>query len=139
MLFDLQNCFSKEQAITSSAASTNVVKAGGVFKEIAFGNPIPLRIQVVEDFATCTSVEFKVQTATDEAFSSPVTLATSGAIAVADLKAGYVAPILYMPKGNLGYLRIYYAVVGSNATTGKVTAGFVAGHDNSYQDVVSST
>ena len=137
MLFDLENGFSKEQAITTSSASTNVLKAGGALKEIAFGNPIPLRIQVVEDFAGCTSVEFKVQTASDEAFSSPVDLATSGAVAVANLKAGFVAPILYMPKGNKGYLRIYYTVVGT-ATKGKVTAGFVAGHDNSYQDMQST-
>jgi len=139
MLFDLENGFSNKQAITGSAASTNVIKAGGALKEIAFGTPIPLRIQVVEDFATCTSVEFKVQTATDEGFTTPVDLATSGAVAVANLKAGYVAPILYMPKGNLGYLRLYYTVTGSNATAGKVTAGIVAGHDNSYQDMKSST
>ena len=138
MLLDLENSFSKEQAITASAASTNVLKANGALKEIAFGNPLPLRIQVVEDFATCTSVEFKVQTATDAAFTTPVDLATTGAVAVANLKAGYVAPILYMPKGNKGYLRLYYSVVGSNATTGKVTAGIVAGHDNSYQDMAST-
>lgn len=134
MLLDLENSFSNEQAVTTSAASTNILKADGVIKEIAFGNPLPLRIQVVEEFAGCTSVEFKVQTATDEAFTTPVDLATTGAVAVADLKAGYVAPILYMPKGNKGYLRIYYTVVGT-ATKGKVTAGIVAGQDNSYQDM----
>lgn len=137
MLLDLENSFSNEQAITTSAASTNVLKAGGALKEIAFGNPIPLRIQVTEDFTGCTSVEFKVQTAVDEAFTSPVDLATSGAVALANLKAGYVAPILYMPKGNKGYLRIYYSVVGT-ATRGKVTAGITAGQDNSYQDIQST-
>jgi len=137
MLLDLENSFSNAQAITTSAASTNVLKAGGVINEIAFGNPIPLRIQVVEDFTGCTSVEFKVQTATDSAFTTPVDLVSTGAVALAKLKAGYVAPILYMPKGNKGYLRIYYNVVGT-ATKGKVTAGIAAGHDNSYQDVAST-
>ena len=137
MLLDLQNCFSNGQAITTSAASTNVLKAGGAIKEIAFGNPIPLRIQVTEDFTGCTSVEFKVQTATDEAFTSPVDLLSTGAVAVAKLKAGYTTPILYLPKGNKGYLRMYYTVVGT-ATRGKVTAGITAGHDNSYQDIAST-
>ena len=139
MLLELESGFSDEQAITSSAASTNYIKTGGLIKEIAYGNPIPIRIQVVEDFATCTSVEFKIQTADNTSFTNAVDLATTGAVPTAKLKAGYVAPILYVPKGSLGYLRIYYTVTGSNATTGKVTAGFVAGHDNSYQDLMPST
>lgn len=136
MLYDLENLFSDNQAITADAASTNVVKAAsGQLKEIAYGTPIPLRIQVTEDFATLTSLEIKVQTATDAAFTTPVTLATTGAVAAASLKAGYVAPINFVPKGNLGYLRIYYDVTGSNATTGKITAGIVAGDSGTWQNM----
>ncbi len=135
MLFDLENIFSDNQAITADAASTNVIKMGGTYKEVSFGTPIPLRIQVTETFATLTSLEIKVQTATDAAFTTPVDLATTGAIAAATLKAGYVASINFIPKGNKGYLRIYYDVTGSNATTGKITAGIVAGNEGSYQDM----
>ena len=136
MLYDLENLFSDNQAITADAASTNVIKsASGQLKEIAYGTPIPLRIQVTEDFATLTSLEIKVQTATDAAFTTPVTLATTGAVAAASLKAGYVAPINFVPKGNLGYLRIYYDVTGSNATTGKITAGIVAGDSGTWQNM----
>lgn len=136
MLLDMETLFSDAQAVTASAASTNVIHtAKGKIKEIAFGQPIPLLIQVVADFATCTSVKVGVQTATDEAFTSPVTLAETAAIPVASLKAGYKFPINYMPKGNLGYTRLYYTVAGSSATTGKITAGFVAAHDNSFQDM----
>ena len=138
MLLDLENMFSNNQAITQSAASTNVLKAGGVIKEIAYGTPIPLRIQVTEDFVGCTSVDFKIQTATDEAFTSPKDIISTGAIALSDLKAGYVAPINFVPRGNLGYMRLYYDVTGSNATAGKITAGIVADNDNSYQDVSST-
>ena len=136
MLYDLENLFSNNQAVTADAASTNVIKlAAGQLKEVAFGTPIPLRIQVTEDFATLTSLNIKVQTATDEAFTTPVDLAETGAIAAASLKAGYVAPINFIPKGNLGYMRLYYDVTGSNATAGKITAGIVAANEGSYQDM----
>ena len=136
MLYDLENLFSNNQAVTADAASTNIIKlAAGQLKEVAFGTPIPLRIQVTEDFETLTSLNIKVQTASDEAFTSPVDLASTGAIAAADIKAGYVAPINFIPKGNLGYMRLYYDVTGSNATAGKITAGIVAANEGSYQDM----
>lgn len=135
MLFDLETIFSDNQAITTTTPSTNVVLgAKGPLKEIAFGTPIPLRIQVTEAFVGCTSVEFEVETAEDEKFTTPVSLATTGAVAVADLVEGYVAPINFVPKGNKGYLRIKYTVVGT-ATAGKVTAGIVEGNDGSFQDM----
>lgn len=136
MLYDLENLFSNNQAVTADAASTNIIKlAAGQLKEVAFGTPIPLRIQVTEDFETLTSLNIKVQTASDEAFTSPVDLAATGAIAASDLKAGYVAPINFIPKGNLGYMRLYYDVTGSNATAGKITAGIVAANEGSYQNM----
>ena len=136
MLLDKENLFSDNQAITVDAASTNVVKvANGTLKEVAFGTPIPLLIQVTETFATLTSLEIKVQTATDADFTTPVTLATTGAIAAADLKEGYVAPINFVPKGNKGFLRLYYDVTGSDATAGKITAGIVAANEGSFQNM----
>jgi hypothetical protein len=135
MLLDMQALFSDGQAITATAPSTNVVHTAlGKIKEIAFGTPMALLIQVVEGFVGCTSVKVAVQTSETENFSNPVTLAESAAIPVAQLKAGYKFPINYMPKGNLGYTRLYYTVAGT-ATAGKIDAGFVAAHDNSYQDI----
>ncbi len=136
MLLDTENLFSDNQAITADAASTNVINlADGKYKEVAFGTPIPLHIQVTEDFATLTSLNIQVQTAEDEAFTTPVTLTETGAIAAATLKAGYVAPINFIPRGNKGYMRLYYDVTGSNATAGKITAGIVAGDEGSYHNM----
>ena len=126
MLLDTQNLFSDAQAITATAASNNVVRFG--LGDISF---VPLLIQVVEDFATLTSLTVKVQTAVDSAFTTPVDLA-SVTIAAADLKAGTILPVNYIPKGNLGYMRLYYTVTGSNATAGKITAGVTAGIDIRY-------
>ena len=140
MLFDKQNLFSDKQAITADAASTNVIDMTGRLKEVAFGTPIPLRIQVVEGFTVTgtVSVEVKVQTDDNAAFSSPKTLATSGAISSTDLVAGSVIPINFVPKGNEGYMRLYYDVTissGGSITAGKFTAGIIAGDDASYQDM----
>lgn len=120
MLLDAQSLFSDNQAITSSTASTNVVRFG--LGEFTF---VPLLIQVTQDFATLTSLTVKVQTSADEAFTNAVDLAEA-TILTADLKAGKVVPINYIPSGNLGYIRIYYTVTGSSATAGKITAGVVA-------------
>ena len=133
MLLDLENLFSDNQAITADAASTNIIETKGIFKDGANGTP--LLIQVTEDFATLTSLNIQVQTAEDEAFTTPVTLTETGAIAAATLKAGYVAPINFIPKGNKGYMRLYYDVTGSNATAGKITAGIVAGDEGSYHNM----
>ena len=123
MLLDAQCLFSDAQAVTASAASTNVVRFGkGEFTYV------PLLIQVVESFATLTSLTITVQTATDAAFTTAVDLAST-TIAAANLTVGKVVPINYIPSGNLGYIRIYYTVTGSNATAGKITAGVVAGTD----------
>ena len=123
MLLDAHSLFSENQAITASAASTNVVKFGK--GELTY---VPLLIQVTQSFATLTSLTIKIQTAVDAAFTTPVDLASS-TIAAASLTAGTVVPINYIPSGNLGYIRIYYTVTGSNATAGKITAGVVAGTD----------
>lgn len=135
MLLDIETLFSDAQAITATAASTNVIlMAKGQLKEVAFGTPMPLLIQVVEDFEGGTSIKFAVQTSATENFASVTTLAETAAISVAELKAGYRAPINYVPKGNKGYMRIYYTVVGT-PTKGKIDAGIVAAFDNSFQDM----
>ena len=135
MLLDKQNQFSDAQEVKESSASTNVVEIlKGVLKEISFGQPIPLLVQVVDDFAGVTSVKAAVQTSETADFTTPVTLIETSAIPVANLKAGYEFPINFVPKGNKGYMRMYYTVVGTG-TAGKITAGIVASHDNSYQDM----
>lgn len=137
MLLDMETLFSDAQTITTSAASTNIVKMADTehnMTEVAFGTPIPLLLQVVEDFAGATSVKVGIQTSATEDFATPKTIAETAAVPVAELKAGYKFPINYIPKGNLGYMRTYYTVAGT-ATAGKITAGIVAGHDNSFQDM----
>lgn len=125
MLFDENLLFSDAQAITANTASTKSYKTYG---DIGKGIPIPLCIQVVEDFDNLTYLTVKFQTATDEDFTSPVIL-QEATLPLADLKAGKVFPINYIPTGCLDYVRLFYYITSAeNApapTKGKITAGVV--------------
>lgn len=139
MIFDKQNLFSEGQAITATAASTNVIDLGktgtvagegaALKRDIGPGTPIPLRVQVVEGFNTLTSLGVALQVSADEAFTSPVTV-NSQTLTLAELTAGAVfGGLYYVPRGtNLRYVRLNYTVTGTAPTAGKITAGIVAGH-----------
>lgn len=135
MLFDKEALFSDNQDVTATAVSTNVVcLAKGPLKEVAFGQPIPMAIQVTKTFEGLTNLTVTIETAADEEFSEPVALATTGAIAAAELTAGYTFPINFIPKGNLGFMRAKYIVAGT-ATAGAITAGVVASNGGGFHEV----
>lgn len=123
MILDRENLFSKDQAVTASAASTDVIDTGSA-RNLGVGQPLGVTFQVTEDFATLTSLTVQFQTSAAENFGSSTTL-FSVVIAVADLKEGYKMPPIYVPRGTQRYVRLNYVVGGSNATAGKVTAGLV--------------
>ena len=129
MILDEQGLFSDAQAVTASAASTNVIKTNG---DIGKGTPVEVLIQVDTAFATLTSLTVSVQTDDAENFSNAVTLASSGAVAAASLTKGYRFPIKFLPSGIKKYLRLYYTVTGSNASAGKITAGITDSLQESF-------
>jgi hypothetical protein len=145
MILSMQDIFSDAQAITATAASTNIIdlgKAGTPFGAPTALNPdvakagveIPLDVRVVTTFATLTSLAVSVEIAADgdAAFGSPTTIATSAAILAATLVAGYQFPFpARIPEGvNARYVRLKYTVAGSNATAGAITAAVVAARQN---------
>ena len=138
MIFDKTLQFSDQQAITATAVSTNVIDllptgtvyghAAALLRDLGIGNKIPLLVQVVQAFNTLTSLTIALQGSTDEAFSSPQTIFTTPAVPLASLVVGYQVPIDFIPRGaTYRYLRLSYTVAGSNPSTGKITAGVVAG------------
>lgn len=140
MIFDSTNLFSDAQAVTASAASTNVIDLGAtdtpkhaaaaIVRDIGKGTPIQLRVQVVANFNTLTSIVVGVQTDTADSFGSATTVLSSPAVPLASLVAGYVFPITIVPRGTLErYVRLYYTVAGTAATLGQITAGFVFAND----------
>jgi len=136
MLADALTLFSDSQAVTASAASTDYIELGAtgtpalnstaLVRDIGKGNKVKIRIQCTEAFATLTSLKVAVQTDDNSSFSSAATALETEAILAATLVAGYVFNIEYLPRRtNERYVRLYYTVAGSNATTGKIWAGVV--------------
>lgn len=135
MILNMNLLFSEGQAITATAISDNVLQfldtgtvpreSGAIDRNLGRGTYIPMLLQVTEDFATLTSLTVTVETADNAALSSgAAVLATTGAIPVASLKAGYRFPSpLVLPDATLKeHLGLRYTVGGSNATAGKITA-----------------
>ncbi|WP_321337795.1 Bbp16 family capsid cement protein [Breoghania sp.] len=136
MIFDNTNMFSDRQAITASAASTNVIDLGpiadGVTRNIATGAKVPLLIQVVEDFASAAkdgTLTVAIQFDSSDTFT-PDKAVSVGTFAEADLVAGWQLPYDVVPNNaDLRYMRLYFSVGGSgNFTAGAVTAGITMGH-----------
>lgn len=131
MIFDMQTLLSDAQAITATAASTNTIDLGpianGIVRDIGKGRPIPLRIQVVEAFNNLTSLTIALQVDDNTGFASPKTV-WSQTVVLADLILGKVIVPEWVLRGtDERYMRLNYTVTGTAPTTGKITAGVVAG------------
>lgn len=124
MYTDALNKFSDDQAITATAASTNVIDLG-VNRDIGPGQPIPVVVQVTEAFNNLTSLKVEVQTDDNEAFSSATTLAEQTKLLAAIDAIGDKFSFSVVPDGTQRYLRLNYTVAGSAPSTGKVWAGMV--------------
>ena len=132
MILDEQGLFSKNQAIKGSCESENILDLGT--REVSFGTPVEVFIQVTEDFNNLTSLDIKVQTSIEEYFSDSVDLIEQTMI-LSELKEGATSSIKFLPKGNLGYMRLFYTVSGNAPTTGKIIAGIVDGIQESFHNV----
>lgn len=118
MLLDQNGVLSEKQAVTTTAASTNIVdlKAAGNFVPGALF--VVCRVDV--DFATLTSLKVALETDSNSNFSSAVELASASFLAAA-LTANKTLLAVAVPAGVKRYLRAKYTVTGSAATAGKVT------------------
>lgn len=128
MIIDYLTVLGDAQAITTSVASTNVVDCAAAGDAMYQGAVCQFLIDTTITSSQSISVTFDLQTATDSAFTSPVTLASSGAISRATLVVGNVPFQPTIPPGCLQYLRAYYT---SNGTiqAGKVDARIVMSGD----------
>lgn len=123
MIKDNLLVFSEAQAVTASAASTSVVDtlaAGDAMKPSAIFECLIDTTCLASGGAS--NVTFELQTATDEAFTTPITLLKTAAIAKATLVAGYKPISAPIPTGAKRYLRAYYTVDTNNLTAGKIDA-----------------
>ena len=139
MIVDNTLVFSDSQAITATAASTNVLDLGlpgtplnsgnQLKRDIGIGCDIPLAVDVTVGFNNLTSLQISLQVATDAAFTTPKEVASRTYLLAEISSAGTRLPFpAEVPEGtNLEFTRLYYTVTGTAPTTGKIFAGIVAG------------
>lgn len=132
MILDEQSLFSDGQKITATAVSTNILDLGK--REVSFGTPVAVFIQVTEDFNNLSDLTIAVETSQEEDFD-PVTTLIEQTVELAELKAGLVSNIKFLPKGNLGYMRLKYTVSGTAPSTGAITAGIADGVQESFHNI----
>ena len=131
MILDEQSMFSNKQSITQSCASENIINFGK--REISFGTPVELFIQISDTFDNLTSLTVAVQTSNEETFSSPTDLIEQTML-LEELKKGAVSSVKFIPKGNLGFIRLYYTVTGENPSKGSIIAAVVDGQQESFHN-----
>lgn len=137
MIMDRSLLFSDGQAITATAASTNLIDLGAtgtpyggtaLIRDIGFGNYVPMVVTVTQSFNNLTSLTISIETDDNASFSSATTVWTSPAYTLAQLatSAKYLLPDDFPVGVNERYVRLKYTVAGTAPTLGKITAGAVA-------------
>lgn len=109
--------YSKEQAVTATANSTNVLDLGG--GDLVHG--LYLVLQVGTAFAGLTKLVPTLETADDAAFSSAETVMTLPDYSAESLTENKVLCKVCLPVGMKKYSRIKYTVTGTG-TAGTMSA-----------------
>jgi hypothetical protein len=139
MYLDRQNLFSSSQAVTATAASTDIIDLGSS-RDIGAGEPLEIIVAVDTTFTAggAATLDIALQTDTSSGFGSAVTLASTGATAVASLTSGVAIARWKVPRGVLRYLRLNYTVATGPMTAGTITAGIGIGRQDTatYADAL---
>ena len=117
---------SEDQAVTSTAVSTNTIDLGSA-RDIGEGTSLYMNFAVTEAFANGTSITFEVITSASDNLSTPTVIGSSTAVATAALTLGKNVVVRLNPDiGGKGqrYLGARYTVAGTY-NAGKVTADIV--------------
>lgn len=120
-ILDKELQMSEEQAVTATAASTNLIDTGHT-KDIGDGEPLYWHVDVTEaaTAAGAATVTFTLESDTAAAFSSAATVMTSNVIGKASLTVGAKAVCMPIPPGvSEQFLRTYYTVATGPLTAGK--------------------
>lgn len=116
MILDRENAFSIAQALTATAASTDLIDLS-VVRQIGSGKDLYLVVNVdVAAGGTSPTVAIAVQTDDNSAFSSATTLLTSPTYTGAQLvlSSQFVLPL--PQQGFERYLRLQYTLGGTSPT-----------------------
>lgn len=126
MYIDKNLQVSNEQAVTASAASTDVIDFGQANPNVGLDDRSNMVITVDESAtaAGAATVTFSVQDSADNSTFADV--AVTAAIGKASLAAGQQV-VIPMPTKLRRYCRVYYTVATGPLTAGKFSAQIVTG------------
>lgn len=127
MIIDKETLFSDDQAVTVTAASSNIIDLGNddsLLQSLNEKGMLEILAQVTTAFAGGTSLSVTLQSDNDSAFGSPTSIMVTAAIATAALVAGYQFRLGKLPRIDEQYVRLYYTVVGT-MSAGKILAGLI--------------
>lgn len=133
MILDKLLMFSEAQAVTASAASTDVIDLGpidGNRRDIGVGYPLELFVTVNTTAAAAGAATLNISLQTSPDNSTWTTLASSGDLALSALTAGKRVVSQKVPQGVQRYLRLNYTVGTGPLTAGAFTAGINLDVDN---------
>lgn len=126
MILDKLLMFSEAQAVTATAASSDVIDLGpidGTRRDIGVGYPLEFWAMVNTAAAAAGAATVNVQLQTSPDNSAWTTIYDSGALALATLAAGKRVVSAKVPQGVLRYLRVNYSVATGPLTAGSFTSG----------------
>lgn len=128
MYLDKQQMFSEEQAVTVTAASTNVIDLGPDGLDVNLGGSVmEVLVQVREAFvaAGAATLVIALETDTTAAFPSAVVLAQTAAIPKASLTLDTEHFKIRVPHDCERFLRLNFTVATGPMTAGKIEAGLI--------------
>lgn len=146
MILSAENIFSDGQALTATAASTNIIDLGApgtvlngpkaLTRDIGKGRPIEITVQLdVDSGGTSPTLDVNLEVATDVAFTSPKVVESAQQLAGGS--AGARVGLYYILEGaDLRYMRLNYTLGGTSPTY-TVTAG-VVGADQTNDTVAAA-
>lgn len=115
--------FSDAQAVTASAASTNVIDCGVANPNTGRVNALHLQVAcntTADSSGDAATVTIKLEDSADD--SSFAVIAQSTAIAQATCVAGTILWTIQIPPTHRRYLRLTYTIGTENLTAGKFDA-----------------
>lgn len=133
MILDKLLMFSEAQAVTATAASTDVIDLGpidGTRRDIGVGYPLEFwtTVNTTATASGAATVNVQLQTSPDN--STWTTIASSGDLALSALVAGKRIVSQKVPSGVKKYLRVNYTVGTGPLTAGAFTSGINLDVDN---------
>ncbi|EPN8565039.1 Bbp16 family capsid cement protein [Enterobacter hormaechei] len=133
MILDKLLMFSEKQAVTASAASTDVIDLGpidGTRRDIGVGYPLEFWATVDTTATAAGAATLNVQLQTSPDNSTWTTIYDSGALALSALTVGKRLFSNKVPAGVQRYLRVNYSVGTGPLTAGAFTSGINLDVDN---------